>query len=40
VRASNTQPVVVLRFEAQTLDRLGEIRDLIESTIERIKEDI
>ena len=40
VRASNTQPVVVLRFEAQTLDRLGEIRDLIESTIERIKEGI
>jgi len=28
-----------LRFEAQTLDRLGEIRDLIESTIERIKRD-
>jgi phosphomannomutase/phosphoglucomutase len=39
VRASNTQPVLVLRFEAQTLDRLGEIRDLIESTIERIKRD-
>ena len=39
VRASNTQPVLVLRFEAQTLDRLGEIRDLIESTIERIKGD-
>ena len=37
VRASNTQPVLVVRFEAQTLDRLGEIRDLIESTIERIK---
>ncbi|MGO9018430.1 MAG: phosphomannomutase/phosphoglucomutase [Syntrophobacteraceae bacterium] len=39
VRASNTQPVLVLRFEAETLDRLGEIRDLIESTIARIKED-
>ncbi len=39
VRASNTQPVLVLRFEAQTLDRLGEIRDLVESTIERIKGD-
>ncbi len=39
VRASNTQPVLVLRFEAQTLDRLDEIRDLIESTIERIKGD-
>jgi len=40
VRASNTQPVLVLRFEAESLDRLGEIRDLIESTIERIKGDI
>ncbi|MGA2025480.1 MAG: phosphomannomutase/phosphoglucomutase [Syntrophobacteraceae bacterium] len=39
VRASNTQPVLVLRFEAQTLERLGEIRDQIESTIERIKGD-
>jgi phosphomannomutase / phosphoglucomutase len=38
VRASNTQPVLVLRFEAQTLERLGEIRDLIESTINRVKE--
>lgn len=37
VRASNTQPVLVLRYEAETLDRLEEIRDLIESTIERIK---
>ena len=39
VRASNTQPVLVLRFEAETVDRLGEIRDLIESTIARIKKD-
>ncbi|MGC9195396.1 MAG: phosphomannomutase/phosphoglucomutase [Syntrophobacteraceae bacterium] len=37
VRASNTQPVLVLRFEAQTTERLKEIGDLIESTIERIK---
>jgi phosphomannomutase/phosphoglucomutase len=37
VRASNTQPVLVLRFEAETQERLDEIRDLIESTIERIK---
>ncbi len=37
VRASNTQPVLVLRYEAETLARLGEIRDLIEPTIERIK---
>jgi phosphomannomutase/phosphoglucomutase len=37
VRASNTQPVLVLRYEAETMDRLSEIRNLIESTIERIK---
>ncbi|MFZ2447956.1 MAG: phosphomannomutase/phosphoglucomutase [Syntrophobacteraceae bacterium] len=37
VRASNTQPVLVLRYEAETVERLEEIRDLIESTIERVK---
>ncbi len=37
VRASNTQPVLVLRYEAETPERLDEIRELIESTIERIK---
>jgi phosphomannomutase/phosphoglucomutase len=37
VRASNTQPVLVLRYEAETEQRLGEIRDLIESRVERIK---
>ncbi len=37
VRASNTQPVLVLRFEAETSDRLKEISDLIELTIARIK---
>jgi phosphomannomutase / phosphoglucomutase len=37
VRASNTQPVLVLRYEARTAERLEEIRNLIEGTIERIK---
>lgn len=37
VRASNTQPVLVLRYEADTRERLEEIRDLIESRVERIK---
>ncbi len=32
-------PFSSLRYEAETLDRLGEIRDLIESMIERIKGD-
>lgn len=31
VRASNTQPVIVMRFEAQTKDRLSEIRAIIET---------
>jgi phosphomannomutase/phosphoglucomutase len=28
VRASNTQPILVLRFEARTRERLAEIREL------------
>ena len=31
VRASNTQPVIVMRFEAQTAQRLAEIRLIIET---------
>jgi len=37
VRASNTQPVLVLRYEAETAERLEEIRKLVEGTIESIK---
>ncbi len=37
VRASNTQPALVLRFEALSEDRLKEIRHLIESTLEDVK---
>lgn len=33
VRASNTQPVLVLRFEAETQDRLHEIRALVEEPV-------
>ena len=33
VRASNTQPVLVLRFEAQSPERLDEIRSLIETPL-------
>jgi len=32
-RASNTTPVLVLRFEAETEERLNEIRNLIEDRI-------
>ncbi|MEE8416447.1 MAG: phosphomannomutase/phosphoglucomutase [Desulfobacterales bacterium] len=37
IRASNTQPALVLRFEAMSEKRLEEIRELIESALERIK---
>jgi phosphomannomutase/phosphoglucomutase len=40
VRASNTQPALVLRYEADTVDRLLEIRILVESTIERVREEV
>jgi phosphomannomutase / phosphoglucomutase len=36
-RASNTQPALVLRFEAQSEKRLQEIRDLVEGSIEKAK---
>jgi phosphomannomutase/phosphoglucomutase len=35
VRASNTQPVLVLRFEAESAARLREIRSEVETTVER-----
>ncbi len=40
VRASNTQPVLVLRFEAKDEKRLEEIRRLIESHLEAVKKEI
>ncbi len=36
VRASNTQPVLVLRFEASTQERLQEIRSLIENKLQSV----
>ncbi len=33
VRASNTQPVLVLRFEAETPERLDKIREMVEARI-------
>jgi phosphomannomutase/phosphoglucomutase len=34
VRASNTQPALVLRFEALTQDRLSEIKGLVEKKVQ------
>ena len=31
LRASNTQPVIVARYEARTAERLAEIREIMES---------
>jgi phosphomannomutase/phosphoglucomutase len=39
VRASNTQPALVLRFEALTESRLEEIRTEIETDLKKIIED-
>ena len=37
IRASNTQPALVLRFEAESEERLSEIRSLIEGKLEQAK---
>ncbi|QTA79435.1 Phosphomannomutase/phosphoglucomutase [Desulfonema limicola] len=37
VRASNTQPALVLRFEAMSESRLAEIRNLVESVLDEMK---
>lgn len=40
VRASNTQPILVFRYEAETPERLEALRELIEGTIERVKREL
>ncbi len=40
IRASNTQPILVLRFEAKTQERLKEIQALIEGTVDRVKKEL
>ena len=40
VRASNTQPILVLRFEAYTEARLAEIRALVEGAVARAKREL
>jgi phosphomannomutase/phosphoglucomutase len=37
VRASNTQPALVLRFEALSENRLSEIRKLVEDALAKVK---
>ncbi len=40
VRASNTQPVLVLRFEATTPEKLAEYRALMEGVVEEVKKSL
>ncbi|MDQ3264071.1 MAG: phosphomannomutase/phosphoglucomutase [Myxococcota bacterium] len=40
IRASNTQPILVLRYEARTEGRLEEIRQLIEGTVQQVKQEL
>ncbi len=40
VRASNTQPVLVLRFEAPTPDRLAELRKIVESALAQAAQNV
>ncbi|MBM4303440.1 MAG: phosphomannomutase/phosphoglucomutase [Deltaproteobacteria bacterium] len=40
VRASNTQPVLVLRFEASSQDRLNEIRSRLENTVSSLLKEL
>jgi phosphomannomutase/phosphoglucomutase len=40
VRASNTGPVLVLRFEAPTAERLAQIRGDVESVVDQVKQNV
>jgi phosphomannomutase/phosphoglucomutase len=40
VRASNTTPVLVVRYEAKSRERLAEIQRLVDGTIEQAKRDV
>jgi phosphomannomutase/phosphoglucomutase len=40
VRASNTQPALVMRVEAETTDRLGEIKSLIEAHLDAARKQL
>jgi len=40
IRASNTQPILVLRYEASTEARLKEIQALIEGTLAQVKKEL
>ena len=40
VRASNTQPVLVMRFEARTPELLDEYRREVEAVVDEVKQNV
>jgi phosphomannomutase/phosphoglucomutase len=40
IRASNTQPVLVLRFEATTPEKLADYRAVVEGALEEVKREL
>jgi len=40
IRASNTQPVLVMRFEASTPERLAEYRGIVERTLAEVRREV
>ncbi len=40
IRASNTTPILVVRYEATSKERLAEIQKLIDGTIEQAKKEL
>jgi phosphomannomutase/phosphoglucomutase len=40
IRASNTQPVLVMRFEASTAQKLAEYRGIVEKVLEEVKREV
>jgi len=40
IRASNTQPILVMRFEASTAAKLAEYRGIVEKVLEEVKREV
>jgi len=40
IRASNTQPILVLRWEAQSKEKMAELQRLIEGTVDEVRKEL
>ena len=40
IRASNTQPILVMRFEASTAAKLAEYRGIVEQVLDEVKREV